>query len=307
MPPGQQPILENRYRSRSPITSWRLDFDGTSNSMAIEEFIYRIEKFKNLDQVPDAYITQNLHRMLSGTALRWYWIFEKDHPFDTWNIYRAALLQHFGGIPSEAQDDEIISQIVHRRQGPKENVDEFYTAILELNNRLTVRRSEAALIRHMKRNLLPKLSEACVSAPGHSLEQFRTFCQDVETTRFRNQQLRYDSRVVHELPYEDEDSAEILAAFHRRNRSATPRTYDTSNYVCWNCDQLGHSFRECLQEIQGTFCYTCGAKGVVSPRCQKCHPENSETLLRTNRDGRPPTSAPTSKNRVQVPSQKPAP
>lgn len=38
---------------------------------------------------------------------------------------------------------------------------------------------------------------------------------------------------------------------------------------CWNCDQLGHYFEDCLQE-RTIFCYGCGAKNTYKPQCVKC-------------------------------------
>lgn len=38
---------------------------------------------------------------------------------------------------------------------------------------------------------------------------------------------------------------------------------------CWNCDQPGHYWDDCLQDRK-IFCYGCGAKETFKPKCQKC-------------------------------------
>lgn len=39
--------------------------------------------------------------------------------------------------------------------------------------------------------------------------------------------------------------------------------------VCWNCDDLGHTFMDCTV-ARKVFCFGCGAKNVFRPRCPKC-------------------------------------
>lgn len=38
--------------------------------------------------------------------------------------------------------------------------------------------------------------------------------------------------------------------------------------VCWNCDDLGHTFMDCTV-ARKVFCYGCGTKNVFRPRCPK--------------------------------------
>lgn len=286
--PQHLPAHDHPARSRSPIARWGLTFEGTTSIMSIEDFIYRLEKFKHLDGITDDYIAQNLHRMLSGNAERWFWIFEKDHPRASWATWRAALLEHFRGPVMADHDDRRISEIVHRKQGPRETVDQFYTTVLELNNRLIVRRSEAALITIMRENLLPRIADAIETTPIHSLEEFRRICTSVENRIARRQQQRYDSRAIHELQTAREfsDEEEVIEAIQSRRPQHNSTPQPTTNLICWNCDQAGHSYRQCELPHQGIFCYTCGQKGVVSPKCNRCHPGNVRPLVRPIPDRR---------------------
>lgn len=54
--------------------------------------------------------------------------------------------------------------------------------------------------------------------------------------------------------------------------------------ICWNCDDIGHTFMDCSAD-RTIFCYGCGTKNVIRPRCQKC----SSNLLQGNgrRNARP--------------------
>lgn len=39
--------------------------------------------------------------------------------------------------------------------------------------------------------------------------------------------------------------------------------------ICWNCDDMGHTFMDC-PAARKLFCYGCGAKNIVRSQCQKC-------------------------------------
>lgn len=43
--------------------------------------------------------------------------------------------------------------------------------------------------------------------------------------------------------------------------------------ICWNCDEMGHTFLDCLAK-RNIFCYGCGAKNYVRPQCPKCAPRS---------------------------------
>lgn len=282
--PGVGP--EQMVRSRSPLSRWQLRFDGTSATMSVEAFLHRLDKFQHADQVSNGYVMQNLHRLLSGRAEKWYWLYESDNPNADWPTYRAALLTHFRGPASAAMDDRIIGEIVSRKQGPRETVDAFCTAVLELNNRLSARRSEASLIDTMRRNLLPRLSNAVLTTPFCTLEDFRNTCQMVET--HLAQQARYESRNVHDLhqDFATDDTADIEAYDQPQQQRARPPPIDQSRWKCWNCDQQGHSFRDCLSPVQGVFCFKCGYKDVIKLNCPRCQQGNAMPPVRHPGDSR---------------------
>lgn len=57
---------------------------------------------------------------------------------------------------------------------------------------------------------------------------------------------------------------------------------DKSERTCWNCDQLGHHWQDCLYD-RTVFCYGCGAKQVYKPNCLKCNAkrQNSSKNLKS--------------------------
>lgn len=51
--------------------------------------------------------------------------------------------------------------------------------------------------------------------------------------------------------------------------------------VCWNCDEMGHTFFDCSAQRK-IFCYGCGAKDVVRPQCPKCSVRTLQGNFRRN-------------------------
>lgn len=47
--------------------------------------------------------------------------------------------------------------------------------------------------------------------------------------------------------------------------------------ICWNCDEMGHSYMDCTLPLL-TFCFGCGTKNEIRPKCPKC----SARLLQGN-------------------------
>lgn len=278
-----------RYRSKNPIETWRLQFDGNISTMSVESFLRRVEKFRITDGVTEDFVAQNLHKLLTGPAERWYWLREIECPSDDWSKWKQALLRHFRGPTSAAMDDRIISEIVNRKQRSRESFDDFYIAVLELNTRLQVRRSPEALIDTMRRNLLPRLSAAVLTTPFQSLEHFRDVCLMVETY----QATIPPARDIHEIsPGYYGTNEDYLEAFIKPQHRMRPTIKDSSKWLCWNCNQQGHGFRDCLQPVSGIFCFRCGHKGSRTPWCPVCHPENQQMPVKYAGNPRPPKALP---------------
>lgn len=68
--------------------------------------------------------------------------------------------------------------------------------------------------------------------------------------------------------------------------SYVPRQHPKINVVsmstakCWNCQILGHIYRDCRKPKSQLFCYGCGTKGVLQTKCQKCNSKNELSGVR---------------------------
>lgn len=80
-----------------------------------------------------------------------------------------------------------------------------------------------------------------------------------------------------------DEQHDFVSALEDRNQFA----------VCWNCDELGHTFMDCLAP-RIIFCFGCGAKNCVRPQCPKCSARSLQGNVRRNvrPPGLPPTNQP---------------
>lgn len=54
-----------------------------------------------------------------------------------------------------------------------------------------------------------------------------------------------------------------------------------SNITCWNCDRAGHAHNKCYAK-KSIFCYGCGKKNTIRPKCSNCSSKNLENTGNRN-------------------------
>lgn len=60
----------------------------------------------------------------------------------------------------------------------------------------------------------------------------------------------------------------------------------TTNMKCWNCEELGHHWQECLSDRR-IFCYGCGAKDIYKPNCIDCRNRRNNPAKNSRPQGPP--------------------
>lgn len=109
-----------------------------------------------------------------------------------------------------------------------------------------------------------------------------------------NKPTRYVNEIGTNTVVEDVSNCEPdpqIEALQFNNRLAKP---DYSGIKCWNCLSLGHSYIYCPEETRAVFCYKCGERGVVTPKCKKVHQGNRKRSEMATGDSRSMTFSPSS-------------
>nr|XP_032289170.1 uncharacterized protein LOC116649963 [Drosophila virilis]XP_032289609.1 uncharacterized protein LOC116650327 [Drosophila virilis]XP_032292012.1 uncharacterized protein LOC116650924 [Drosophila virilis]XP_032295526.1 uncharacterized protein LOC116652000 [Drosophila virilis]XP_032295567.1 uncharacterized protein LOC116652022 [Drosophila virilis]XP_032295866.1 uncharacterized protein LOC116652089 [Drosophila virilis]XP_032295890.1 uncharacterized protein LOC116652099 [Drosophila virilis]XP_0 len=229
-------------KAASIMQTWRLKFDGSKDSMQIDEFLYRIRSLTAQNLNGDyRLLCDNLHLLFFGKANDWFWSFHKKNPQYTWLAFCTDFRLRFEDVKDDFDLWELIRK---RRQKDQETFDDFQSAIEGLVSQLSNEISEDKLVDLLKRNA---------------------------RTALRYELLHLKIRTRAELREEvkkHESFCRETGSFP--NRTKYGREIQNKKIVCWNCDKVGHRFDDCMGERR-IFCYGCGAKNTFKPNCSKCN------------------------------------
>lgn len=258
----------------SVIQHWNLKFDGSSDGLHVEEFLYRIKSLTNTTFNGDFKpVCNNLHILLTGKARNWYWRYHKQVQTIVWADFCDALRSQYREFKSSF---DIRDEIRNRKQRSNESFDVFFESVTSIMDKLTVPMGEGELIEVIARNLRPEIRQDLLYVPIHSISHLRKLVQMREnflSDEYVRKNLQARSmnvqplarRHVAEIDPKHDDNIHVpeetdvcVEAFHK-----------TEHGSCWNCDGVGHHWQDCLQD-RSIFCYGCGAKNTYKPNCTKC-------------------------------------
>lgn len=242
----------------SPMTKWSIEFDG-DKGISVEDFVYRVERLKQTSNLSWAHVCANFHVLLKGKANDWFWLvyIRRNSAQTDWPSLKSAILSYFRGSRTST---DIIRAMINRRQTSDEDFDTYCCAVLHMNNQLIPPLGEHELLEILRGNLKWQIAQLIYTAPVNSVEQLRNLCRRAERDlkkqelmalsrkpRFTKQVQEISADTYDEVADEYEDDFTIDEINTRRNtgRNAQRTKTDTSKWVCWNCDQIGHGFRDC--------------------------------------------------------------
>lgn len=258
----------------SIIQNWNVKFDGTPMGLNIEEFLYRVRTLtKDNFNADFSVICRNLHILLTGKARDWYWRYHKRVQTVDWSDFCEAIRCQYREFKSPF---DIMEEIRSRKQKFGEPFDAFFEAISTLSDKLPTPMSEMELIGILARNLRSEVRQDLLYVPVHSLSHLRKLVQMRENFlsedhvrknyTLRNQTMNYPRRISEIVETAPVDGVEIHG-----NSDISVDAIQKPDFIgnCWNCDETGHQWEDCVQE-RTIFCYGCGTKQVYKPNCAKC-------------------------------------
>lgn len=277
------PFERHAEKITSIINNWNLKFDGSSNGLNIDEFLYRVktltkETFNNDFTV----ICKNLNTLLTGKAREWYWRYHKQVETIVWEDFCIAIQSQYKDKKSSY---DLREEMRSRKQKPGESYDVFLDALQTIADKLSLPMAEEEFISIVARNLRPEIRQDLLYVPIRSLAHLRKLVQMREnffsdeyvrrTLSPRTQNLNFPPRkqvaeLKDQLPEEIECENEVNA-LHKPE----------IKLICWNCDKSGHTWQDCLEE-RTIFCYGCGAKNIYKPQCTKCLARSQNQTLPKN-------------------------
>ena len=201
-------------------------------------------------------------------------------------------------------DYQLFSDVSERRQKPNETFAEYITHMNALFNCLSILITQEHKLYIVQKNLLQKYAQAVAPFDVRSIADLSELCRRVDNATMSTQRKsislpfeqlahpNFDFRQnrqpylpnrnnVCNLELNREMVPEVCALRNRRNenRPNEPNQERAQNIidpeapnwlVCWNCQEHGHSFRECPKPRTGVFCYKCGTPNNVVHKCRHC-------------------------------------
>lgn len=246
--------------------NWKLKFNGSSNCLPVDSFLYRVEALTNqtLNGNFDI-LCGNASALFEGKANDWFWRFHKTVDNVRWSDLCRALRQQYKDSRTDVDYREMIRD---RKQKPHETFDSFYESVIDLVDRLDQPINDKTLVEILRRNLLPEIQHEILNMTINSIGELREICrrreffiQDMQRKHgVSGSKIGHLQKRLSEIDYEPESQPEILKFEEVSEVTLT----------CWNCREIGHRYRDCIAE-RSVFCYGCGAPQTYKPNCRKCN------------------------------------
>lgn len=271
--------INNNSKIASIIHNWNITYNGSPTGMPVEKFICMVNALVNDTLGGDfSLLSDHCSSLFSGKAKEWFWSFRIRSPNRiNWISLCNELRAHYHDHLSDADIRKLLDS---RKQQKDENFDDFYHAILQINDRLRFQLSEEELIEILRQNVKPYIRRELFYLQISSVSQLRNLIlrREALTAELEgNFAIRNYRRQVNEV---DETCPEPLS-----EDVSELRRHRDNKLICFNCKKEGHTFRNCL-ETPTIFCYTCGNPGVYKSNCDTCS-GNSRTDKGNNTSLRP--------------------
>lgn len=159
---GRSSVNGESYHNKSyhkiRIDKWGLEFDGNTKKLAVEDFVFRVERLQKKYNASWEEVLDNFHLFVKGVAEKCYWLFIQTNYVSEWATLKEALLKQY---QSSRSSFELMSDMVERKQQPGEEIDAFFFAMTQM----------------IKKNLRDDLKSKVVV---NSVEDLRRECVEVE-------------------------------------------------------------------------------------------------------------------------------
>ncbi|KAI8115994.1 hypothetical protein CVS40_11862 [Lucilia cuprina] len=259
----------------SIIQNWNVRFDGSSQGISVDEFLYRVRSLTRENFNNDfSLICRNLHILLAGRVCDWYWRYHKQVEVVEWKEFCEALKYQYKEFKSSF---DIHEEIRNRKMKPNESFETFYESVCSMLDKLSTPIPESDLVEILTRNLRPEIRHELLYVPVYSLAHLRKLVQMrehlMESDHFRKSiSNRIPSNFNIRRQVAEVDCSQELSPSDSQNEpeiSVDAIQQTTQTFKCWNCDKTGHHWEDCL-EPRNIFCYGCGMKNTYKPQCSKC-------------------------------------
>ena len=264
------------------IHNWNVKFDGSSDGLTADQFLYRIRCLTHecLNHDFEA-LSRHLHILLTGKAREWFWRYRKPLDQINFNHFCNALKAQYCDYKTRS---DIKEELRSRYQKENESFESYYEAVNKILDRLEDPIPEEELVEILKRRLRTDIRHELLYVEIHSVSDLRKRCQmrenllaeEVQRNRFEkstnnpNKFNKYKKNISalesNEENVSQNSDSEIEISIDAIN---------TDDKLCFNCHQPGHFWDSCTSP-KTVFCFGCGKPNTYRPQCEFCNQKKSE-------------------------------
>lgn len=257
--------------SKQPVFKWGLKFSGDTKGLSVSNFLERVEELRVARGISQSELFESSLDLFEGKALLWYRSVIKR--CRNWDDLSSLLTKHY--LPPD-YNARLLQEILSRTQGPNESIVEYLACMSALFTRYGKVGPDVQLDITV-RNLAPFYTMQLPVV--HSIEKLEQECLKLEVRKFRadNYQVpasrsRARFAVEPDLAYIS-SSSEPSTSFARDNISEASHGKMNSELVCFNCQQVGHRYRNCPAP-RHKHCFRCKRVDVTIRTCPNCNRAN---------------------------------
>lgn len=285
--PSFNESVGSSHQKSVPIHKWKIRFNGDGS---VNNFLFQVHTLRRKNFYDEEDVFNNFDLLLEGRAESFYWRFIRMNPGARYTAFVRAFSVEFG---STEKDCMIMANLAQKRQGLNESFTTYLEVMRTLLDKMEFPIPDNSFISLVKSNCKPELSNLLFAVPIHSKEALSRAGKDAEqqlgyqNKLFKPYSNRFDNykRTVSEIEINDElGKIEELEAqinalkVQAQRKYSQPNTseskYENNIRGCFNCYDLNHFQKDCPKEVTEVYCYRCGTRGVITPKCQKCRTKN---------------------------------
>ncbi|KAJ8965642.1 hypothetical protein NQ314_003992, partial [Rhamnusium bicolor] len=253
-----------------PVYKWGIYFIGDAQdreALSVNAFLERIEEYRVARGVSEEELIISLCDLLRGSARLWYSSVKAK--IRTWSQFVQLLKEEFLDADYDYELKMAIREHYQCRDGT-ERVGSYFACMLNLFNRLRNPLLEEEKLCILRRTIDPYYIHRLGLEEIHKVDDLLAACKKLEVARnLANQSNRLSNDLVSRL---EPDLAPPSSSRRHSSTSNGPPRRDhnikpVNSIVCWNCQELGHSFTDCGKPREAKFCFRCGKANVTKYTC----------------------------------------
>lgn len=269
------------HQQCSIIEKWP-KFTGDTNSVPVTDFLRQIDILCRSYDITKPELRMHAHLLFKDGAYVWYTTYEEK--FTSWEMLESYLKMRYD---NPNRDRIIREEMRARKQRPTELFSAYLTEMEMLAQRMMKKMTEAEKFEVIVENMKQSYKRRLALEPIHSIEHLAQLCFKFDALESNLYSTAAPSRpAINQLDcdenYEDEqrelEETEELnalkARFNKRFPVTKPTPGDskdkTKQTMCWNCQGVGHMWREC-DKRKTIFCHVCGLADTTAYRCPNKH------------------------------------